>query len=103
MGFVGSERSGCGVFVVDTVGKSVVGTEVKQLSAIENGFITAFEEAITLEREGEMKKKIRVCGEGRGKEVRLWVSAGFEYQIWSQIIQFFRLRYIIFPKTIGII
>lgn len=101
MGFGGSERSGCVVFVVDTVGKSVVGREVKQLSAIENGFITAFEEAITLER--EMKKKIRVCGEGRGKEVRLWVSAGFEYQIWSQIIQFFRLRYFIFPKTKGII
>lgn len=33
--------------------KSVVGTEVKQLSAIENGFKRAFEEAITLERERE--------------------------------------------------
>ncbi len=59
-GFGENEMSGCWVLVVDMVVKSVVGTEVKQLSAIENGFIKAFEEAITLRREREREReKIR--------------------------------------------
>lgn len=44
---------------MDTVVIRVLGTDVKQPSALENGFLITFKEAMTLEREREAEKRRR--------------------------------------------